>query len=35
MLGMAVLHALSDAVASVAGHKICPRSTRRRRRSAC
>lgn len=25
MLGMAVLHALSDAVASVADHKICPR----------
>ena len=25
MLGMSVLHALSDAVASVAGHKICPR----------
>ena len=24
-LGMSVLHALSDAVASVAGHKICPR----------
>ncbi|WP_265518620.1 xanthine dehydrogenase molybdopterin binding subunit [Nitratireductor luteus] len=25
MLAMSVLHALSDAVASVAGHKICPR----------
>jgi xanthine dehydrogenase large subunit len=25
MLGMAVLHALSDAVASVADHKVCPR----------
>lgn len=25
MLGMSVLHALSDAVASVADHKICPR----------
>ena len=25
MLGMSVLHALSDAVASVAGHRICPR----------
>ncbi|MBX3530457.1 MAG: xanthine dehydrogenase molybdopterin binding subunit [Rhizobiaceae bacterium] len=25
MLGMAVLHALSDAVASVADHKLCPR----------
>ena len=25
MLGMAVLHALSDAVASVADHRICPR----------
>lgn len=25
MLGMSVLHALSDAVASVANHKICPR----------
>ena len=25
MLGLAVLHALSDAVASVADHKICPR----------
>ncbi len=25
MLGMAVLHALSDAVASVAGHRLCPR----------
>jgi xanthine dehydrogenase large subunit len=24
MLGMAVLHALSDAVASVADYKICP-----------
>ncbi len=25
MLGISVLHALSDAVASVAGHRICPR----------
>ena len=25
MLGMSVFHALSDAVASVAGHRICPR----------
>ncbi|EKF18227.1 xanthine dehydrogenase molybdopterin binding subunit [Nitratireductor pacificus] len=25
MLGMSVLHALSDAVASVAGHRVCPR----------
>jgi xanthine dehydrogenase large subunit len=25
MLGMSVLHALSDAVASVGGHRICPR----------
>jgi xanthine dehydrogenase large subunit len=25
MLGMSVLHAISDAVASVADHKICPR----------
>ncbi|WP_434623381.1 xanthine dehydrogenase molybdopterin binding subunit [Azospirillum sp. B2RO_4] len=25
MLGMSVLHALSDAVASVAGHRFCPR----------
>ena len=25
MLGMSVLHALSDAVASVADHRICPR----------
>ena len=25
MLAMSVLHALSDAVASVADHKICPR----------
>jgi xanthine dehydrogenase large subunit len=24
-LGLAVLHALSDAVASVADHRICPR----------
>ncbi len=25
MLAMSVLHALSDAVASVADHKVCPR----------
>jgi xanthine dehydrogenase large subunit len=25
MLAISVLHALSDAVASVAGHRICPR----------
>ena len=25
MLGISVLHALSDAVASVADHKFCPR----------
>ena len=25
MLGISVLHALSDAVASVAGHRVCPR----------
>ena len=25
MLGMSVLHALSDAVASVAGYRVCPR----------
>ncbi|MCW5577779.1 MAG: xanthine dehydrogenase molybdopterin binding subunit, partial [Dokdonella sp.] len=25
MLGMSVLHALSDAVASVAEHRLCPR----------
>jgi xanthine dehydrogenase large subunit len=25
MLGISVLHALSDAVASVADHRICPR----------
>ena len=25
MLAISVLHALSDAVASVAGHKVCPR----------
>jgi xanthine dehydrogenase large subunit len=25
MLAISVLHAISDAVASVAGHKLCPR----------
>jgi xanthine dehydrogenase large subunit len=25
MLAISVLHALSDAVASVGGHKVCPR----------
>ena len=25
MLAISVLHALSDAVASVAGHRVCPR----------
>ena len=35
MLAMSVLHALSDAVASVAEHGSVRASTRRRRRSAC
>ena len=25
MLAISVLHALSDAIASVAGHRVCPR----------
>ncbi len=34
-LGMSVLHALSDAVASVAGHRVCRASMHRPRPSAC